>query len=532
MSVSQEKFILQEKLNESATTLVYKAYQSALGRTVLLKILHRHLAGDARLVERFRREARACALVRSEYIVQVFDLTEIDGAPAIVMEFVEGPSLKDVLAREGALDAGRTLAIGFEALNALAAAHVRGVIHRDIKPGNMLLAESGQIKVTDFGLAAVEASPTVTMEGAVLGTPAYLPPEHIRGEAADERSDLFSLGATLLEAHTGKRIFEGPTYSACITNILRFDPSVIDTLVADRRLAALIRRLMEPDRSLRFQSAREALDLYWPKESSAQPPMQAEEASVEAPQSVPRAPAVAGTRSRTLIAAVIAITVITIAVVLVRLPLRKDAPPTAGKSGSDAALMAPDTLAPERKMAALAETAQGDRDHLPSAVQREEPAAGEAAAKMTPAVRASRDSANLSVTCIPWAKVFVDSQYLGETPIGGTVRIASGTHTVSFTNPQFTPIVRSVTAQPGAELTVSGNFFETAGYILITVRPWAEVYIDDQYRDTTPIDKPLPVSAGRRRIRLHNPGFTDAVYDVVISRADTLRLSYSLTRNK
>ncbi|HLP15089.1 MAG TPA: serine/threonine-protein kinase [Bacteroidota bacterium] len=515
--MSVGKFILLEKLNESATTSVYKARQEALGRTVLLKILHKHLTGDAMLVERFTREARACALIHSEFIVQVFDLTEIEGAPAIVMEFIDGRSLKDVLAGEGALSAERTLGIAEDALRALEAAHARGVIHRDIKPGNMLVTSSGRVKLTDFGLAAIAQSQTVTMEGAVLGTPAYLPPEHIRGESADERSDLFSLGATLLETATGKRIFEGSTYSACINNILHFDPAVVDTLVADTHLAALIRSLMQPDRSMRCASASDALRAFGADEPIATP------RRVESPH-VPR-------RVRQLIAAV-SLVVMCIAAYFVISLLRSaengnepSQSPLIDSSKVESPAGGKQQQTSSQQPSPSGTTAPGTTTGGTSAV----PARTDTkATKRTSAA----DSSLLIVTCQPWAKVYLDTQYVGETPISGAISIKSGKHTVTFTNPQFTSIVKTVNAQPGERITVTGNFIESAGYVSIIVSPWAEIYIDDQYRDTTPIDKPLAVTAGKRRIRLHNPGFTDAVYDVAVTKKDTLRLSYSLTRNK
>jgi serine/threonine protein kinase len=518
-SVSSGQFVLQEKLNESATTAVYKAHQDVLGRTVLLKILHKHLADDPVLVERFKREARACALIRSDDIVQVYDLTEIDGAPAIVMEFVEGTSLKDVLADEGPMSAERTRTIALETLSALKAAHQRGVIHRDIKPGNMLVTESGRIKVTDFGLAAVAAWQTVTMEGAVLGTPAYLPPEHIRGEAADERSDLFSLGATLLEVNTGRRIFEGPTYSACIHNILQFDPAVIDTLVADRLLAEVLKKMMQPDRAQRYQSAAEALEALSTGTKD------------DHPYAKPSQPSVRPFRWRLPAIALFFFTLALIGASAYWRSVHNDVVQKNQQKGdvifsiADSSHTSIDSA--PRETAREARPRSGETE-IPN-TQMSSRVVPQPATGMQPATT-ERDSARLVVTCIPWAKIFLDSQYLGETPIGGAIPVRSGMHTVSFTNPQFMPIVKMITAPPGAQITVAGNFLETVGYIAITVKPWAEVYIDDQYRDTTPIDKPMPVTAGTRRIRLHNPGFTDAVYDIAVPKKDTVRLSYSLTR--
>jgi serine/threonine protein kinase len=509
--VTVRQFIIQEMINESATTTVYKAHQSALDRTVLLKILHKHLIDDIGLTERFRREARACALIRSEFIVQVYDLTEIDGAPAIVMEYVEGSSLKEVLASEGPIPVEKARQIIIEALNALRAAHARGVIHRDIKPGNILVTETGHIKVTDFGLAAITASQTVTMDGAVLGTPAYLPPEHIRGEAADERSDLFSLGATFVEILTGQRIFEGASYSACINNILRFDVASIDALITNRTCADVIKQMMHPDREQRFASADAALAALHGEPEKLTPPVKP--------------------RMRVQYVAMLAgiVAVITGAVWFL-LPTGQVVPPrdtVASVRSAGDSLMQRNSTVPAQTVSP--QTAAGERS-VTGNVERS-PSAPPPAADHGMRT-AEKDSSGLLVTCTPWGKVFLDNQYLGETPLSGIVTVRSGTHTLNFTNPQFLPIVKTITAAPGAQLTVAANFFETAGYIVITVVPWAEVYIDDQYRDTTPMEKPIIVTAGKRKVRLHNAGFTDVVVDVSVPRNDTLRLSYSLTKTQ
>ncbi|NUN70185.1 MAG: serine/threonine protein kinase, partial [Bacteroidetes bacterium] len=209
--MSSQQFTIEQKLSESATTVVYRAFDTVLHRTVLLKVLHPHLANDAELTGRFMREARACAALRSEHIVQIYDLTDYDGAPAIVMEYVEGRSLKDVIASGAHRTPAFAATVARHVLRALSVAHERGIIHRDIKPGNILVSTAGTVKVTDFGLAAVALSPTMTMEGMVLGTPAYMAPEQVRGDEVDHRTDLFALGLTVAETVTGERLFEGST---------------------------------------------------------------------------------------------------------------------------------------------------------------------------------------------------------------------------------------------------------------------------------------------------------------------------------
>ena len=254
-------FILREKISESATTSVYRAYHETLGREVLLKVLHRHIASDEQARQRFVREAHACAALRSEHIVQVYDLREHDGSPAIVMEFVEGRSLKDVIADGDLRTFAFTEKVAVHVLRGLAVAHARGIFHRDIKPGNILVSPEGVVKITDFGLAQISVAPTLTAEGVVVGTPAYLAPEIVRGEQADGRTDLFSLGATLVETLTGERLFEGETYADCLNRIAQFRPETLDRLapLCSPEFVAILKRLMDPDRKRRFASPEEVL---------------------------------------------------------------------------------------------------------------------------------------------------------------------------------------------------------------------------------------------------------------------------------
>lgn len=195
-------------LGRGGMASVYLAEDATLARRVAIKVLHQRFAEDAKFVERFRREAKAAAGLNHPNIVGVYDWGQVGAQNYIVMEYVRGETLKERIRRSGRLDAREAVAITLELLSAVAAAHARGVVHRDVKSQNILIDTEGRVKVTDFGIAQA-GDPSMTEAGSILGTAQYLAPEQARGEQVDERSDLYSVGVVLYEMLTGTVPFKG-----------------------------------------------------------------------------------------------------------------------------------------------------------------------------------------------------------------------------------------------------------------------------------------------------------------------------------
>ncbi|MDQ4068476.1 MAG: Stk1 family PASTA domain-containing Ser/Thr kinase, partial [Actinomycetota bacterium] len=224
---------------------VYIAEDTLLNRTVALKVLFPELAEDEAFVERFRREARAAASLNHHNIVSVYDFGEDDGSWFIVMEYVAGRTLRDIIRAEGQMDPARATEIAAEVAAALAAAHAQGIVHRDVKPANVLIdGNTGTVKVTDFGIAraAANARQGLTMPGTVLGTATYLSPEQAQGASVDHRTDIYSLGMVLYEMLAGRPPFTGESSVAVAYKQLKEEapppsthnphvPSALDALV-------------------------------------------------------------------------------------------------------------------------------------------------------------------------------------------------------------------------------------------------------------------------------------------------------------
>jgi serine/threonine protein kinase len=207
--------------------LVYRAYEEALGREVAVKVMRPELARRPDARQRFLREARAAAALLHDHVVPIYQVGEDAGVPFIAMPLLMGESLEKRLGRERVLPVGEVVRIGLEAAEGLAAAHEKGLVHRDVKPANLWLeAPSGRVKVLDFGLARAEepaggaagGSPQepLTQEGALLGTLGYMAPEQVYGGRAGRRSDLFSLGCVLYRMATGAQPFAGASRAAVL----------------------------------------------------------------------------------------------------------------------------------------------------------------------------------------------------------------------------------------------------------------------------------------------------------------------------
>ena len=254
------RYRVERRLGSGGMATVDLARDLELDRPVALKRLHPHLVTD-QTVDRFRREARAAARLRDPGVVVVHDWGFDDDVPYLVMEVVEGPSLRSALDRRGRLTPGEALAVLAPAIAGLAAAHREGLVHRDVTPGNVLVGHDGASKMADFGLARPTASAAMTVPDAVVGSPHYLSPEAARGERLDARSDVFSLGCVLYECLTGRPPFDGGTAAVIATKRLEERvPAPSDTVPGlSSDLDEVVRIATEPDPDDRYEDAEDLL---------------------------------------------------------------------------------------------------------------------------------------------------------------------------------------------------------------------------------------------------------------------------------
>ena len=242
------------RLGVGGMATVYLAEDSSLGRKVALKVMAERYAEDGEFVERFRREAQAAARLNHPNIIAVYDRGEADGRPYIAMEYLQGRTLKQVIQKEGPLPPERAIAVAMQVLAGLRYAHEHGVVHRDVKPHNVLVGDDGRIKVTDFGIAHA-GDPQMTEVGSIVGTAQYLSPEQARGRSVGPQTDVYSLGVVLYEMLAGRVPFEGDSSVAIAMQHVSDEPPPLRSLVPDvpESLAMVVAHSMlkQPDAALR-----------------------------------------------------------------------------------------------------------------------------------------------------------------------------------------------------------------------------------------------------------------------------------------
>src|SRR5437588_422102 len=264
------QYTIVSKIGEGGMGEVYRARDTKLGRDVAIKVLPAAFSADAERLRRFEQEAQSAGALNHPNILSIFHIGTHDGAPYIVSELLEGETLRDRMAG-AALAQRKAIDYGLQIAKGLAAAHEKGIVHRDIKPDNIFITNDGHVKILDFGLAKLTSAAHGTSQtevptrkvntdpGTVMGTMGYMSPEQLKGQQIDHRSDIFSFGAILYEMLSGKRAFRGDSMAETMSAILREDPPDLSETnkTVSPALERVVRHCLEKNPEERFHSARD-----------------------------------------------------------------------------------------------------------------------------------------------------------------------------------------------------------------------------------------------------------------------------------
>ncbi len=489
-----KEIIIKEKIAVGGMATVYLGEWG--GKRVVIKKLHPHLAGDADFLIRFEREAEILKTLNHPNIIKFLHYERKGEEAFIVLEYIEGKTLREIIKERERIPVPAALYIMKEILSGIKYAHAKGIIHRDVKPENIMISEKGEIKIADFGLAFGEAYPRVTEPGMYVGTPEYIAPEVLSGKKYSEKSDYFALGIMLYEMVTGEVPTRGRTPYETINKILYGKiPPPSQLVKIPEGIERIIMKLIAKNPKDRYQSCEEIDEdikrylsigkrefIHWLKDPTLP---------------LPEVPAERKKEIRTLVL----LTLLLLSVILwewkgkeIEIPEAKPPPPPRI----------------ERKI---------EKPSKP--VQPPPPPEEEKKPQPTPP-----GYGWLKITSTPWAYVFIDGKKAGETPFGEPFKLKEGKHIIRFENPSREAVTETVEIKKNDTLLLSVDLPEKYGYLIVKVKPWAEVYIDGEKIGVTPMGK-IPLEPGKHTLELRHPKYGTYKEEIEIERGRRLEKHHS-----
>jgi eukaryotic-like serine/threonine-protein kinase len=564
------EFRLDELIQESPYTLSIKGFQPGLNRPVFIKLLKPQTQQQKQWLERFHREARISAKLKHPHIVDVYTLGEHEGYAYMAMSFVDGLSLAELLKEKESLSTSQSCLIYEQILPALQLGHDEGIVHRDVKPGNILIDRKGLARITDFGLAHLDQDVAMTQQGAILGTPAYMAPEQVTGEYISPATDIFSLGATFYEMLTGIKPFGGENYSECLQKIINWDPpppsqvrpgvsTEIDDLIQAMLqknpkerpettldvLAKIKTVIPENDEKKERSELAKMVSLLKPAESFSTKKRINMSSTVKGPVSKPKK------LWQKLWIILLGLLLIVILLALIY-PLKRkshytsklkdkpeehitdiERPQLEGENKMAKAFSERDTLKTRQNpvLESSVKLAQMPLEQSAVPIKKQEESiqlkgqnsslagqgeSGPVVPKTAPA--------HVQLSIEPWANIRLDGQTLDSIINNIELELAAGEHEIVLSHPEFAPYILELSLSTGEERKVDFSFLQQAGFLDIQVRPWAEIYLDDKHIDNTPLNRLLVCPAGERRLELRNPNFETYRQVLNVQKGDTLKI--------
>ncbi len=572
---------IDREISRSSITSVYQGYQESLQRKVLIKRLHPQFVSDPEIRSRFEREAHALARIKHKNIVHIYDFRADDELMLLVQEWISGGSVADFIRSHGPFSEREAVALAIDVLEGLNVAHEAKVIHRDIKPSNLMLSNVDSIKITDFGLAHFEGSPTLTQQGAIMGTPAYMPPEVVNGEPGSAKGDIYSLGVTLYELLTGNNPFQADNISQTLQRVLTVKPTKLEGVRDDTNRLLLSMMAKDPNHrpnsvSLILDQLRplavelgadtgwEAVQLPLPSFDRQNDNGEGDPVPVRSTTTHSIRPSRRATPSLSIVIASWAVMVLVTATVLLYTSTdilfddaqQLDTVQTVENPGNEFQDTSFAIIEPGNGIGEIIENpragtepqtpAEGQGDHVSGGTtQRDIADSGENSAGPTeaddvpvlvdlPAVIIepviSNDSGYVMLSVQPWAHVYFNDRQVGTTPLLEPLHLPSGNTQLALINPQFPRVVREFRVPTTADTaTYVVDLYNEVGVIeFINAIPWAEVSLDGEFIGNTPIGNPLLLLPGNHTLVFTHPNLREETVPFSISAGEKRRFQVNL----
>jgi len=525
-----EGYELLDELNRGPITTVFRGRQVALDRPVLIKILNAQWQKDAELVERFRREALICAKLKHPNIISIFDISTDSENLYMIIEFVDGDPLDLFIKKHSPLPFQIIESITRGIFHGLKYAHTEGVVHRDIKPGNILISKEGRARIVDFGLARQSDFPRLTAQHGTVGTPAYMAPEQITGGETTAVSDIFSTGITLYEMTTGSSPFLGSNAGESMQNILNLNPPAPGETRDDipQWFSQMVLFMLQKAPAERPQSIHELLDEYSINET------QIDSASLaDLVSSFPEP----STTKAELDSSGISISSGILAMILI-LGLAFFTAITARNWQYAKKQATPVSM--QQELSSIPDVAEDSLREPPAPRQEPEILPPEETNQITQVERktpalidtASLPEANafggLYILCNPWGTIYINDIKYDTTPMMEAIKLPVGKHLLELRNPSYVTYADTIHIGHNRTDSLSIDLSPLVGYLDLTVIPWAEVFLNGKYYETTPLDKAIHLARGDYLLTLRNPNFQTWQDSIQIVAGKTLEQKITL----
>ena len=533
---------INSEIHRGPVTTVYDANHLALGRRVILKVLNTQWSEEKDLIDRFRREAKICARLDHPNIVKIFDFSASDDSIFISMEYIEGLTLEMFIQKNKIFDFSELINITSQILSGLSYAHNQGVTHRDIKPSNIMISEEGQVKITDFGLAAVSDLPGITGQDQAVGSPAYMSPEQALGKDLDQRSDLFSLGVSLYKACAKKPPFETDNIGTTIQNILTKDVENLSTISSaiPKWFSDLIDTLLAKNREDRPESAETVLNIIKVNFNSDESEQSRFRLKTPPSGNVRQ---YSGSllkylnskiRTRFIFLVVPVILLLSYLILQQFDDIRSDR--TMGQKNPTILrnTVVQDTNLSNTSDKNIEDNYDGKNNSNQlidaSPVLTNRITISSESKSDTSASIPRIEKSQVFVIARPWAAVYIDNVYHEDTPLSRPISLEPGAHFIELKNPNYKTFSKHYEFRSAQSETLYVEMKINVGFLNIRVLPWAKIYIDGQYHETSPIEDPITVAAGEHIVTLTNPNYTTIKDTIQVVSGITLDKKFNFSR--